>query len=241
MNDFATANLSPWCIAWLVKENDWSHLEKVIHYNCTLLGGFHNVLIPVSNEGEILPGFDLFLYLYDPDFIILPPGLAEASKRLTNRPITAYAIVRWNQISQIIPNDAYSSGTFQAVNVGPFKRSKMDQFGRRDLIAVANQNLPDESRLAVLACGDVSPAEEDWDAFDGNVCLNAHGYREMILGGVAREGFQSEVMARVGNNDEVISAPDRNELTRIIKDENQFHSKGRQKLDACCALQTPRK
>lgn len=240
MNDFATANLSPWSIAWLVKEDDWSHLEKVIHYNCSVLGGFHNVLIPISNAGEILPRFEVFLFLYDADFIILPPGMAEPPKQLTARQITAYAIVQWNQVSQIFPDNAYCSGTGQAVNVGTFKPTKMEQFGRRDLIAVANQNLPNESRLALLACGDVSPAQEDWDAFDGNVYFNAHGYREMILGGVVRQGCQSEVMARVGNNDEVISAPDRYELRRIIKDENQFPLEGATKIfDACCALQRP--
>lgn len=240
MNDFASANLSPWSIAWLVKEDDWSHLEEVIHYNCTVLGGFHNVIIPISNEGEVLPRFEVFLYLYDPDFIILPPGMIEVPKQLSDKPITAFAIVRWSQISQIIPNSAYSSGSYQAVNVEAFKRTRMEQFGRRDFIAVANQKLPNESRLALVACGDVSTAELDWDSFDGNVYLDAHGYREMILAGVAREGCQSEVMARLGNDDKIVSAPNRFELSRIIKENNHFPLEGATEiLYACCAAQCP--
>ena len=178
MQDFATAKLSPWAIALLVKENDWSHLEKVIHYNCTLLGGFHNVLIPVLEDCELRPRFEMFLYLYDPDFIVLPPQMTEPPKKLRELPITPFGIVQWNQVPQIFPDNAWSSSSTWATNVRPFHRSKFEHdLGPRDLVAVSDPHLPDASRLALFACGDVLPAKEDWDEFDGDVYLNAHGAR----------------------------------------------------------------
>jgi hypothetical protein len=85
LRDFGIATSSPWAIAWLIKADDWEHLEEVIHHNCTLLGGTDNIVVPVSEDGIIWPGFELFLSLYDPDFIVLPPGV-EIAEEATHHP-----------------------------------------------------------------------------------------------------------------------------------------------------------
>src|SRR3989339_1717176 len=116
---FAVTKLSPWAIAWLVKTDDWSHLERVIHHNCIILGGYYNVLIPVSNDGKIWPSFETFLFLYDPDYVILAPGM---SKLDLENPLAApnpYGVITWDQASQIIPADAMGSSNFHAARISP--------------------------------------------------------------------------------------------------------------------------
>lgn len=240
MQDFATAKVSPWSFAWLVREGDWNHLERLIHYNCILLSGVNNVIIPVSQDIEFSPELGLSLRLFDPDFVVLPPKVNDIPKNLSTLAITPFAIVRWNQLHQIMTDDPRSGSSTWAVSVQPYQQSKFVGH-ERDLVAVSDSRYPDMSRLALLACGDVLPAKPDWDEFDGQVYMHADGYREFRLAKVAREGFENEVSARLGDDDVILPAPSRLELGAIIKDENKFPLEGAAKiLEACCALQNPR-
>jgi len=236
---FAVTKLSPWAIAWLVKTDDWSHLERVIHHNCIILGGYYNVLIPVSNDGKIWPSFETFLFLYDPDYVILAPGM---SKLDLENPLAApnpYGVITWDQASQIIPADAMGSSNFHAARISPvntFERQADSLVS--NLVAVSDDAYPDVSGLALLACGDVLPTEPEWEPFDGGVSLHVSGYREMILRQFAREDRTHHVGARLGPEDHVIPAPNRTELAFIIRDENKFPLTGAADiLKACCAIQ----
>lgn len=117
LQNFAVAISSPWAIAWLIRENDWDHLEQVVHYNCILLGGCNNVLIPVSNEGKVYAGFDVFLASYDPDFIILPPDLHEFLLTDNVPPLNPFGVVKWNQVPQIFSDNAMGRRSGQAAQV----------------------------------------------------------------------------------------------------------------------------
>lgn len=237
MQDFATAKVSPWSFAWFVQEGDWNHLERLIHYNCILSSGVNNVIIPVSSDMEFSPHFSLFLRLYDPDFVVLPPRINEVPKSLSNLAITPFAIVAWNQLHQLMNDDPRGRSSTWAMSVEPFAQS--NSVGREGyLVAVADSRFPDTSRLALLACGDVLPTKPDWDEFDGEVYLHANGYREYQLAKVAAEGFENKVSARIGDGDVIVPAPLRSDLGAIIKDEHKFPlERGPEILDACCALQ----
>jgi len=238
LRDFAIATSSPWAIAWLVKGDDWQHLELVIHYNCTLLGGTNNIIVPVSEDGIIWPGFETFLALYDPDFIILAPGLSELTLQSTTLPLNPFAIVEWDQVPQIVADDNLGWRSGQAAQVpSNYRIGPVDPLGR-DLIAVANASFPDTSRMALIACGDVQAAELEPDEFDGEVYFTAYGYRETVLGQCAVEDRRAETSARVEDNDHWLPAPSRSDLLAIIKDENQFPLKGAPEiLEACASLQ----
>lgn len=238
MQDFAIATSSPWAIAWLVKADDWEHLEQIIHHNCTLLGGTNNVVVPVSEEGIIWPGFELFLALYDPDFIILAPGMPSLSLQATTLPLNPFGIVEWNQLPQIISDNNLSWTSGQAAQALSHYRSAPEDSSTYDLVAVADANIPDASRLALIACGDVRPAELEPSSFNGEVYFTAHGYREGILSRLALDGRRGETSARIGDNDDWLPAPNREELAAIIKDENKFPLVGTAEiLEACVSLQ----
>lgn len=87
-------------------------------------------------------------------------------------------------------------------------------------------------------CGDVLPVEFDPYEFDGQIYAQPHGYRETILTRSVIDGMQNEVAARFGDNEKFISAPNREALAFIIKEENKFPLVGAGKiLEACASLQ----
>jgi hypothetical protein len=241
LRHFATTELSPWAIAWLVKIDDWEHLERVIQRNCRLLGGYHNVVIPVSDDGTVSPTFEAFLFFFDPDYIILAPGMPEFGTDSWIASLNPYAVVAWDQVTQIIPADG-SSGAAGSQAVWLLHASDFanrNNWGTRDLVAVTDDAFPDGSRLAFLACGDVSPSEPFWESWDAVVSLDASGYRESILRALALDGRQNDVLARLGPDDKVIPAPNRKQLASIIKDEHKFPLTGAVDiLEACCAVQS---
>jgi hypothetical protein len=61
MSRFAVGSISPRSIAWLVRPNDWKRFERIIKYNCAILGGYFNVIIPVSKDLLVDDRYDQFL------------------------------------------------------------------------------------------------------------------------------------------------------------------------------------
>lgn len=39
MQQFALASVYPRSIAWLIRFNEWDRFEKIISYNCAMIGG----------------------------------------------------------------------------------------------------------------------------------------------------------------------------------------------------------
>jgi hypothetical protein len=239
VQQFATVSLSPLAIAWLINANDWDHLEQLIHLNCTMLGGYHNVLIPVADDGKISRVFEAFLAFYDPDYVILAPGIDRFCKPEAPFVPNPYNVVPWDHAPQVIPDSAKGSFNTQAAPIS-FRRARAvanDGPVAMDLVAVAEASFSDVSRLALVACGDVSPAEYDWSSINGDVSFHASGYREEILQRVSAVG-RSKMFATLGPDDTIIPAPTRHQLASLIKEENKFPLTGaRDILEACCDLQ----
>lgn len=239
MQQFATVSLSPLAIAWLINANDWDHLERLIHINCTLLGGYHNVLIPIAEDGKLSRVSEAFLALYDPDYVILAPGIDRFCKPEPPFVPNPYQVFPWDHASQIIPDSAKGSSNTQAAPIAFRRGHSVDNEGpvAMDLVAVADTSFSNASRLALVACGDVVPAEHEWNSIDGEVSFDASGYREETLQRVAAVG-RSKLFARLGPGDTIIPAPTRCQLASLIKEENKFPLTGaRDILEACCDLQ----
>jgi hypothetical protein len=79
MQQFAIAALAPRSIAWLISADDWAHLESLVAYNCALLGGYFNALIPLMRGGAIDAAYEHFLLAYDPDLIVLAPDMEQTA------------------------------------------------------------------------------------------------------------------------------------------------------------------
>src|SRR6266705_7203178 len=99
IEQFATASVSPRSVAWLVRFEELDRLEKIVHYNCAMLGGWFNVLIPLSGEG-VANEYYQFLLDYDPDVIVLAPGNTSAQLASLPSGLYPYAAVPWENVSQ---------------------------------------------------------------------------------------------------------------------------------------------
>jgi hypothetical protein len=204
-----------------------------------MMGGYYNVIIPVSGDGNISPAFEWFLVLYDPDYVILAPGMSKLTIENARALLNPYGIVTWDQVPQIIPEGVMGGSNLQGAHITLASAlAKSSNSFARDLVAVSDDANADSSRLAFLACGDVFPTEPQWESYNGVVSLDAIGYREMILQQLAQDDRRHDVTTRLGPNDEIIPAPNRNELGSIIKDKNQFPVAGAPDiLEASCAVQ----
>ena len=78
MQQFALASISPHGIVWLIRPAEWDRLEEIVIYNCSTIGGFFNVLIPLTEHDTITPEYAQFLIHYDPDFLVLAPNMSPA-------------------------------------------------------------------------------------------------------------------------------------------------------------------
>lgn len=85
MQPLALSAASPRSIAWLVPKYDWAHLEEVVCYNCAILGGYFNIIVPVEDGGSLSEENERYPASFDPDFIILAPNMARLSKRNAHR------------------------------------------------------------------------------------------------------------------------------------------------------------
>src|SRR5947209_6057744 len=114
MQQFAIAAAAPRSIAWLVSADDWAHLDSLVTYNCALLGGYFNALIPLTRDGVIDASYERFLMGYDPDLIILAPGMEQTALEpfLRSHPrLNPFGVVSWDALHLVAacdPRDANS-------------------------------------------------------------------------------------------------------------------------------------
>ena len=154
MNSFALTAIYPRSIAWLVWQGDTEWLEKIIKYNCAILGGYFNIIIPVvelgQDKGEISEDYIKFMEDYDPDLVILPPGANVGDISLSPK-VQPFLVVIWDQVPQIITSDT--------LNICPnIDASNLIEFRKKPCISVFDDNYPQMSRMSFVLCGDLEPS-----------------------------------------------------------------------------------
>jgi hypothetical protein len=232
---FAVTNTFPSSIAWLVRENDWETLEKIIYYNSATLGGYFNSIVPVSKSGEIPDHYVNYLRQFDPDFIIFPPDAEPNESTNPHTGVCPFALLPWGNASQAASLDPEAWHSVPAPSLDPFYAAVKPQV----LVAVETKSDRDSSLMALLACGDIlyepSGCFEE-DRFGG---LNFSGYRGKILRNLLRPELQQSRQPH-GRDDwlSTCAMPDRVTLKDMITPEHQFPLTGAANiLRACQSLQ----
>ena len=116
MEQFAVAFVCPRSIAWLVRPDnpdEWDRFEQIIKYNCAMVGGYFNVMIPLSDQDEISEKYQEFIINFDPDLIVLAPNMETIQPEALLGRICPFALIPWNSVSQIATYDPLdiNSGT----------------------------------------------------------------------------------------------------------------------------------
>jgi hypothetical protein len=235
MQQFALASITPRGIAWLVRPNEWERLEQIVIYNSSTVGGFFNVLIPLTVEGGLTPEYERFLIYYDPDFIVLAPDMSPANFRSAPSLPHPFAVIPSEGVMQILNKRIDGSGFGDIPTMGPQQPlslvTKDDLPWQQSVVAIADPAYPDPSRLALIACGEVDPHLGQYSPVDASDnpkhALVAPGYREHFLERLIQHGHNPKEVGvqelPIGNRAvQRIEAPDRFQLPRIINEKNTF-------------------
>lgn len=223
MQQFAIASIKPRSIAWLIRLNEWERFEIIVQYNCAMVGGYFNVVIPLTSQDTVSEEYQNFLIKYDPDFLVLSPEMTPSQLGTLPTRLHCYGIISWESITQIATLDPWSGGTGINATLGSIinDNEKVQSIIK---VAVADNTLRDASRLAMVACGDVRPREP---LLDDDMDLDATGYREVLLAKILKPKYQrQDVEAQLRENLEFIPAPNRYELAELILKEHQFPLNG---------------
>jgi hypothetical protein len=223
IQQFAIASVSPRSIAWLIRLDEWDRFEKIIKYNCAMLGGYFNILIPLTDQDVISEEYQRFLVDYDPDYIVLAPEMTSIQPETFSVRLHPFATIQWKFISRIATLDPWSGGSGISATMGLILFAQKDSPPINTVIAVADDARPDISRLALVACGDVEPREPMWDVMDDDIDLDATGYRENFLMNLLNPGQNLDsVRTHIKDESEIAQAPDRYQLASLISEEHQF-------------------
>jgi hypothetical protein len=241
MQQFAFASIYPRSITWFIRLDEWERFVKIVNYNCAMVGGYFNVFIPLTDEDTITEAYQRFLIDYDPDLIVLAPGIQpEQLDYLTSR-IFPFGIVPWESVSQFVSLDPLSLGGGQNVTTMAEEEKLFNGQHRfvNAYVAVADEQYPDTSRLALVACGDVVPREPMFNMMDEDVHLDATGYRERFLEKLASDAYDRKyVGAFLKDEQHLVPAPNLYQLKNIISEQYQFPLSDAAKiLEVCCRLQ----
>lgn len=223
MQQFAIASIKPRSIAWLIRIDEWDHLEEIIKYNCAMMGGYFNVIIPLTDQNVISEEYQHFLTSYDPDLIVLAPNMV--ADQLNVNHLHPFGIVPWEMVSRIVSLDPLAGGSGISLTVASewIKLVKEPRQFINAFVAVADNLNLDMSRLALVVCGDTEPREPMWSVMDENVHLDATGYREHFLERFINPSFKSKSVGAYYKEEEgIVPAPDRCSLNDIILEEYKF-------------------
>ena len=238
MEQFALASVYPRSIAWLIRLDEWDRFEKIIKYNCAMVGGYFNVFVPLTEEDTLSENYQCFLLDCDPDLIVMAPGMKSESLNSLHAHIHPFAIIPWEEVSQVAILDPWDGGSGINATLGAD-----NIFNRlRSFVAIKDDKYTDTSRLALVACGDVEPREPMWHKMDEVISLDATGYREMYFMGLLKPELDDMRLDLAGTHlDEernIIGAPDRYRLSDIVEEEHKFPLFSRaERLEVCCSLQ----
>lgn len=234
---FALASVYPRSIAWLVKQDDWSSFEEIVNYNCAMLGGYFNVIIPINSNGEISEKYLRFMVDYDPDLIILAPGISSIQNDSLLKLVHPFAIIPWDSVSQIATLDPMGFGSCLNLTL-----KDLDiESSKKPVIAVADDAYPDTSRLAFVACGDIKKSTKQNDPLAKLTMRFDHssrGYREQILGKFLKPEYDPKDFNYQIRKGVFIPSPDRHKLKNMITEEYQFPIyTSTEILHTCCRMQ----
>lgn len=241
MQQFALVSSSPRSIAWLLRSDEWERFEIIIKYNCAMLGGYYNVIIPLTDQDTLSEEYHRFLLDYDPDLIVLAPGMQISELNLLFGQFHPFCFIPWGEIGRVATLDPLGrtsemgiimSSAWVKVETEPRQFSNM-------FLAVADHAKPDLSKLALVACGDIEPRELDFDVVDGNVHVDGTGYLETFLLNFLKPEYGRETIEPYLEEGMVVVPNfDRYSLKDLLKEENCFPLSGiTQILNTCFKLQ----
>lgn len=212
--------LHPRNVVWLVNYQDWTVFEKIVKYNCALLGGIHNLIISL-NKKEKLNDCDLRLLSdYDPDLIVLPPNADQIVVEAIDKKSFPFKILSWDQRRAIHNFDPLSGGTGMNLTLGLIGKLK----DVKATFAVAEDSKENLNKLAFVACGDVKTRRIMFTKMDDEVHVNSSGYREIALGAFLKKGIHSSASGAHQHPDtgNIIEAPDRYRSKEILEEDSCF-------------------
>lgn len=230
MQQIALTSVFPRSIAWLIRPNEHEQLERVVKFNCAMLGGYFNTIIPLTEALEIPQPYLDFLLQVDPDFIVLAPGMTALKGYATANQPYPFALLPWEAAPQVVhpyPDES-------APHAGPTQQSSILSGGHLpwhdSLVATADSEHPQLEVLALVACGEVEPTRWRYllvDGEDNARKFHASGYREQFLSCVLPEGAErAELSARIvpigSQAQQQIEAPSRLQLSSLIRPESNF-------------------
>ncbi len=214
MQQFALASVYPRSIAWLVRLDEWDRFEEIVHYNCAMVGGYYNVIIPLTEQDDISEEYQRFLVDYDPDLVVLAPEMATAQLDIFLTRIHPFGVIPWEAVSQIATLDPWTEGTGLNASLGFIeKKPSVSTY-----ISIQDDTKPDTSRLSLVACGDVS--------------VYGSEHKENFLQGLFKGDKEPAKHRRFD------SMPNRYELVNIISEEYVFPLSNTVKnFDTCVRMQ----
>ncbi len=241
MQQFALASVYPRSIAWLVRVSEWERFEEIVKYNCAVLGGYYNIIIPLMEQDTISDEYKRFLTDYDPDLIVLAPKMTISQFNSLSLHVSPFGIILWDLVSGFVSSDPIGGGSGKnATMVSEWLKIHNDtQKPSRTYVAVTSERYSETSKLAFVACGDVEARTPMLDKVDETIELDATGYRENFLERLLETNVpQHKAGAYLENQDTFIAASNRQQLNELIKDEYKFPlSNAVEILRACFELQ----
>jgi hypothetical protein len=159
LQQFALASVYPRSIAWLIRLNEWDRLKEIIKYNCAMVGGYFNVIVPLNDQDSIAEEYQKFLVDYDPDLVVLAPEMATTQLDFLLSRLHPFSIIQWDLVSGIALLDLWSGKSGANVTLGSYTVDKKEITRRKSIVASADEKQPDTSRLALVACGDLETQE----------------------------------------------------------------------------------
>jgi hypothetical protein len=222
MGQYAKVSISPRSIAWLIRDGEWAHLLDVVARNCALLGGAANLLVLVGKDGAISEEYKAAIEAYDPDIVVLAPGQRVDEIRPLGVGVTSFAMLPWEARNLIGGPDPWSGGTGENAKIGSSAFESFDSY-LKPLVPMWDPEHADNSRFALVACGDLMPHEVSADEFDGELHLDSLGAREAFLEKCLRPNFNvNDLCAHLNEDGEFVSAPNPADLARLISDDCKF-------------------
>lgn len=205
-------SVQPRKILWIVNNNDWGQFEEVIKYNCSIIGGYYNIILQLDINNQLDKVSLEYMISYDPDLIILPPNMKKDSLDISN--VNPFDIVEWNQLNNYVnfSRDGISEIENIRVNEGLFEEKEYPL--KNSIIAVEGNDV-NYNRLALVACGDTFYSEAvEYQEYE-EIKKSSFGYREEFL-----KNFVLNTDKLIYKENENI--PNRSLLGQIINKKNMF-------------------